>query len=77
MSRARRVQLCSPNGNVLRSFHLDECEGAPHEFRGVLRSGLLEALQSSLPSGTVQYACPIASVKEDEQGEYLEHSGEI
>ena len=50
-----RVELCTSSGAELKSFGLDECEGGPHEFRGVKRSSLLEALQKVVPSECVQY----------------------
>lgn len=65
-----RVELCSSSGDVLKNFGLDECEGAPHEFRGVKRSTLLEALQKVVPSECVQYNAPIHSVEADQNGTF-------
>lgn len=63
-----RIELCSSSGQQLRSFGLDECNGAPHEFRGVDRSALLQALRDKLPEGTVQYDSPVSGVSFAEDG---------
>lgn len=54
-----RVELCRQDNRVLRSFSLSQCEGGPHEFRGVRRSSLTEALTAQLLPGTVIYNTPI------------------
>ncbi len=64
----RRVELCSDDGKILKAFSLDECEGAPHEFRGVKRSTLLEALQSIVPESCIEYNSGIHSVETDQNG---------
>lgn len=63
-----RVELCSNDGKTLKSFSLDECDGAPHEFRGVKRSTLLEALQSAVPDDCIEYGAAIHSVETDQNG---------
>ena len=65
---ACRIELCSAQGVVLRGFGLDECEGGPHEFRGVSRGGLLLVLKDLLPEGTVQYGVRIARASTDING---------
>lgn len=52
----------------MKNFGLDECDGAPHEFRGVKRSTLLEALQKVVPSECVQYSASIHTVETDQNG---------
>ena len=64
-----RIELCREDGKVLRMIILDECEGAPHEFRGVYRGGLLRTLQSGVPSGCIQYNSAVQSIVQDEDGE--------
>lgn len=66
-----RVELCSADGETLKAFGLDECEGAPHEFRGVKRSTLLEALQSIVPDSCIEYGAAIHSVDTDQNGMHL------
>lgn len=68
---ACRIELCSAQGAVLRGFGLDECEGGPHEFRGVSRGGLLRVLKDLLPEGTVKYGVRIARASTDINGEAL------
>lgn len=63
-----RVELCTDDGTTLKAFSLDECQGAPHEFRGVKRSTLLEALQSSVPESCIEYNAAIHSVETDQNG---------
>ena len=55
---------------MLRGFGLDECEGGPHEFRGVSRGGLLRVLKDLLPEGTVEYGVRIARASADINGEH-------
>lgn len=63
-----RVELCTDTGSILKAFSLDECEGAPHEFRGVKRSTLLEALQSIVPDSCIEYNAAIHTVETDQNG---------
>ena len=63
-----RVELCTDDGSTLKAFSLDECQGAPHEFRGVKRSTLLEALQSIVPESCIEYNAAIHSVETDQNG---------
>ena len=76
--------MCKEDGTVLRSIILDECEGAPHEFRGVYRGGLLRTLQSGVPSDCIQYNSAVQSIVQDDNGEGLtstplqgQRSGEV
>ena len=66
-----RVELCTADGGTLKAFSLDECRGAPHEFRGVKRSTLLEALQSIVPESCIEYGAAIHSVETDQNGKQL------
>ena len=63
-----RIELSRIDGNLLRKFSLDECSGAPHEFRGVLRSSLLRTLEDNLHPDTVHYNSPISEVTDNNEG---------
>ncbi|KAL3131346.1 hypothetical protein ABBQ38_000632 [Trebouxia sp. C0009 RCD-2024] len=63
-----RVELCTADGGTLKAFSLNECQGAPHEFRGVKRATLLEALQSIVPESCIEYGAAIHSVETDQNG---------
>ena len=65
-----RIELSRTSGSLLRQFSLDECKGAPHEFRGVLRSSLLRTLEKSLHTDTVRYSSPIQEVIETSKGNF-------
>lgn len=56
---------------------LDECEGAPHEFRGVYRGGLLRTLQSGVPADCIQYNSAVQSIVQDEGGKSTYHSDSV
>ena len=43
------IELVRHSGRRLRRFSLGECDGGPHEFRGVRRANLLAALAAQLP----------------------------
>ena len=62
------MELCNADGDTLKAFSLDECDGAPHEFRGVKRATLLEALQSIVPESCIEYGAAIHSVETDQNG---------
>ena len=62
------MELCSSDGSTLKAFSLDECEGAPHEFRGVKRDTLLEALQSIVPEDRIEYGAAIHTVETEQNG---------
>ena len=66
-----RIQLCAPD-RVLREFDLnEECDGGPHEFRGVRRGDLLQALQSKLdPETEICYGVQVtkAEVRDEKKG---------
>lgn len=63
-----RVELWASSGEQLKTFALDECEGAPHEFRGVTRGELLAALRSAVPAESIMYDCPVNVVHALEEG---------
>ncbi|CAL5223561.1 g6095 [Coccomyxa viridis] len=63
-----RMELCKEDGTVLKAVIMAECDGAPHEFRGVYRGGLLRTLQSGVPSDCIQYNSAVQSVVQDEDG---------
>ena len=65
---ARRVEIVDWDGQVLRSFGLDECEGAPHDARIVRRSSLVGALRSAIPAHLIRYGVSVADVHTHEQG---------
>jgi 2-polyprenyl-6-methoxyphenol hydroxylase-like FAD-dependent oxidoreductase len=52
---------------------IDECTGAPHEFRGVYRGGLLRALQAAVPADRVRYGAPVQGVQQDDEGGWAAH----
>ena len=56
------------DGQLLRSFGLDECEGAPHDARIVRRNSLLNALRTAVPDHLVHYGVNIASVHPTDNG---------
>ncbi|CAL8465231.1 g4766 [Coccomyxa elongata] len=69
-----RVEIVNWDGEVLRSFGLDECEGAPHDARIVRRNSLLNALRTAVPDHLVHYGVSIAAVHETESGAVVELS---
>ena len=69
---ACRVELCSSSGKELREFSLDECHGAPHEFRGVARGELLATLRSAVPPDTIRYDTAVKSIHTQEEGMYIQ-----
>lgn len=57
-----QVILCN-YGKELKRFSLNsDCEGAPHEFRGIKRSNLAELLENKLRPGVVQYDKAVSAV---------------
>ena len=56
------------DGQVLRSFGLDECEGSPHDARIVRRNSLLAALRTAVPDNTTHYGVSIVDVHATEDG---------
>ena len=70
LAHGYRVELCSADGETLKAFSLDECDGGPHEFRGVKRDTLLGALQSIVPESCIEYGAAIHSVETDQNGMY-------
>ncbi|BDA50263.1 FAD-dependent urate hydroxylase [Coccomyxa sp. Obi] len=69
-----RVEIVNWDGEILRSFGLDECEGAPHDARIVRRNSLLNALRTAVPDHLVHYGVSIAAVHETESGAVVELS---
>ena len=47
---------------VLKRFSFDECNGGPHEFRGVFRKELLRALESKLEQTEIRYGVGVERV---------------
>lgn len=64
------MEIVDWDGQVLRSFGLDECEGAPHDARIVRRSTLVGALRSAIPPHLIRYGVSVADVHRHEQGEH-------
>ena len=69
MSSMGRVEIVNWDGEALRSFGLDECEGAPHDARIVRRNSLLNALRTAVPDHLVHHGVSIAAVHETDSGE--------
>ncbi|KAL4433828.1 hypothetical protein ABPG75_000269 [Micractinium tetrahymenae] len=65
------VELVRQGGRRLRRFSLDECEGGPHEFRGVRRSHLVAALAERLPARSLALGAPIAAAEPTRSGAAL------
>eukprot|EP00850_Spirogloea_muscicola_P002028 SM000007S20988 [mRNA] locus=s7:1407747:1419040:+ [translate_table: standard] len=57
-----RVELCSSDGRLLKAFDFDECDGGPHEVRGVHRVALLQALAKDLPPNTIRFSSRVSSI---------------
>lgn len=76
---ACRVELCrGESGRTLRRFNFSECEGgAGSEFRGVHRSGLLQALAAALPQGTIRFGCSVDTIREPPGGASVGTSGSV
>ena len=66
-----RVEIVDWDGQVLRTFELDECEGAPHDARIVRRSTLVGALRSAIPPHLIRYGVSVADVHMHEQGRHF------
>ncbi|CAL8465230.1 g4765 [Coccomyxa elongata] len=69
-----RVEIVNWDGQLLRSFGLDECKGAPHDARIVRRNSLLNALRTAVPDHLVHYGVSIASVRPTDNGAEVELS---
>lgn len=66
--RVERVELCSENSHrMLRSFSLNDCDGGPHEFRGVRRSSLVKALVEKLPAEVTKYDSCVKNIQNSEE----------
>ena len=65
------MELCRGSGATLRSFSLGECEGGPHEFRGVRRAALLRALADQLAPGSLLTGCAVERVESTPLGAAL------
>jgi hypothetical protein len=63
-----RVEIVNWDGQVLRSFGLDECEGSPHDARIVRRNSLLAALRTVVPDNTTHYGVSIVDMHATEDG---------
>ncbi|WZN63626.1 monooxygenase [Chloropicon roscoffensis] len=62
------VELCAAEGGILKRFSFDECNGGPHEFRGVFRGELLRALESKLEQTEIRYGVGVERVTTTETG---------
>lgn len=64
-----RIELCSRDGRLLRSFEFErDCEGGPHEARGMRRSEILAAMTATLPRNTIRFDAQIDSVSSNDVG---------
>ncbi|BDA50264.1 Monooxygenase 2 [Coccomyxa sp. Obi] len=70
----QRVEIVNWDGQLLRSFGLDECKGAPHDARIVRRNSLLNALRTAVPDHLVHYGVSVASVQPTDNGAEVELS---
>ena len=57
------VELCRDNGRRLRNFSLNDCDGGPHEFRGVRRASLVQALAEQMPDGCIEFNADVVAVR--------------
>ena len=62
------VQICREDGRILRKFSLNDCAGGPHEFRGVRRSSLIQALAEQLPEELIQFNAEVQEVRAPSNG---------
>lgn len=59
-----KVVLCRDNGKILRQFSMaTDCDGGPHEFRGVSRAHLNKLLADKLPPGIIKYNTSVERVQ--------------
>ena len=65
------MELVRHTGRALRRFSLAECDGGPHEFRGVRRSNLLAALAARLPPSSALFGAPVAAAEPTAAGAAL------
>ncbi|PRW58015.1 zeaxanthin chloroplastic-like [Chlorella sorokiniana] len=65
------VELVRQSGTRLRRFSFSDCDGGPHEFRGVRRSHLLAALAAHLPPASIAFGSPVAAAEATEAGAAL------
>ena len=63
-----RIELCREDGSALRTVMIDECTGAPHEFRGVYRGEVLRVLQSAVPPERIHFGAPVQRLRQDDAG---------
>jgi len=57
------VEICRQDGRTLTNFSIVECDGGPHEFRGVRRSSLVKALAAQLPEDSIEYNAAVVEVR--------------
>jgi 2-polyprenyl-6-methoxyphenol hydroxylase-like FAD-dependent oxidoreductase len=57
------VEICRQDGRKLTNFSILECDGGPHEFRGVRRASLVKALAAQLPEDSIEYNAAVVEVK--------------
>ncbi|PSC69099.1 Zeaxanthin chloroplastic [Micractinium conductrix] len=65
------IELVRHAGRRLRRFSLAECDGGPHEFRGVRRSNLQAALAARLPERSLALGAPVAAAQATASGAAL------
>ncbi len=57
------VEICRQDGRKLTKFSILECDGGPHEFRGVRRASLVKALAAQLPEDSIEYNAAVVEVR--------------
>lgn len=57
------VEICREDGRKLKNFSIVECDGGPHEFRGVRRASLVKALAAQLPEESIEYNAAVVDVR--------------
>ncbi|KAL4520459.1 hypothetical protein Ndes2526A_g05024 [Nannochloris sp. 'desiccata'] len=57
------VEICRQDGRTLTQFSIVECDGGPHEFRGVRRSSLVKVLAEQLPEDSIEYNAEVVDVR--------------
>jgi len=58
-----KLQLLTDEGNRIGGFPINECDFAPHEFRYVMRSDLVDRLLSRIPRSKILYDSKVSGIK--------------